>query len=62
MQTLSGLQDQEAVTATFEEILKMDIRGKLFLESSTVIPEVTDQVAKEVEEAGAEFVAMPGPL
>ena len=58
----SCLQDQEAVTETFEEILRMDIRGKLFLESSTVVPDVTDRIAKEVEEAGAEFVAMPGPL
>ena len=50
------------MTETFEEILKMDIRGKLFLESSTVVPDVTNRIAKEVEEAGAEFVAMPGPL
>ena len=56
----SCLQDQEAVTETFEEILKMDIRGKLFLESSTVLPDVTNRIAKEVENAGAEFVAMPG--
>lgn len=58
----SCLQDQEAVTETFEEISKMDIRGKLFLESSTVLPDVTNRIAKEVEEAGAEFVAMPGPF
>ena len=58
----SCLQDQEAVTEIFEEILEMDIRGKLFLESSTVVPNVTNRIAKEVEEAGAEFVAMPGPL
>ena len=56
----SCLQDQEAVTETFEEILKMDIRGKLFLESSTVLPDITNRIATEVEEAGAEFVAMPG--
>ena len=58
----SCLQDQEAVTEIFEEILKMDIRGKLFIESSTVVPNVTNRIAKEVEKAGAEFVAMPGPL
>ena len=58
----SCLQDQEAVTETFEEILEMDIRGKLFLESSTVLPDVTNRIAKQVEEAGAEFVAMPGKI
>ena len=56
----SCLQDQEA--ETFEEILEMDIRGKLFLESSTVLPDVTNRIAKHVEEAGAEFVAMPGKI
>ncbi|KAL2043847.1 hypothetical protein N7G274_003367 [Stereocaulon virgatum] len=55
----SCLQDQEAVTETFEEIFRMDIRGKLFLESSTVLPDVTNRIAKQIEEAGAEFVAMP---
>ena len=58
----SCLQDQEAVTEIFEEILEMDIRGKLFLESSTVLPDVTNRIAKQVEEAGAEFVAMPGKI
>ena len=58
----SSLQDQEAVEETFDEIFKMDIRGKLFLESSTVVPDVTNRIAKAVEEAGAEFVAMPGLL
>ena len=54
------LQDQEAVTETFADILKLDLRGKLFVESSTVLPDTTNRIAKQVGEAGAEFVAMPG--
>jgi 3-hydroxyisobutyrate dehydrogenase-like beta-hydroxyacid dehydrogenase len=58
----SCLQDQDAVESTFDEILKDDVKGKLFLESSTVLPELIDQLAKRVMDAGAEFVAMPGLL
>ena len=34
----SCLQDPEAVTETFEEILEMDIRGKMFLETRVKCP------------------------
>lgn len=56
----SCLENQEAVLETFESILNQDIRGKLFVESSTVLPDVTNHMAKRVIDAGAEFVAMPG--
>ncbi|MCJ1313934.1 hypothetical protein MMC25_007614 [Agyrium rufum] len=55
----SCLQDQEAVLETFDEILADDVRGKLFLDSSTILPEVTEEIAERVLQAGAEFVAMP---
>lgn len=56
----SCLSDQEAVLETFDLILKGDVRGKLFLECSTITPPVTNTLAKRVIDAGAEFVAMPG--
>jgi 3-hydroxyisobutyrate dehydrogenase-like beta-hydroxyacid dehydrogenase len=56
----SCLQDQEAVEATFEGILRSDIRGKLFVESSSITPEVTNSIAKQIISAGGKFVALPG--
>ena len=56
----SCLSDQEAVLGIFDIILKGDVRGKLFLECSTITPPVTNELAKRVIDAGAEFVAMPG--
>jgi len=56
----SCLQDQKAVMETFEQLLALDLHGKLFLESSTIPSEATDNLAKRVLDAGAEFVSMPG--
>ena len=56
----SCVQDQQAVTECFEKILTYDLHGKLFLECSTISPEVTNGLAKRVLSAGGEFVAMPG--
>ncbi|PYH88928.1 6-phosphogluconate dehydrogenase-like protein [Aspergillus ellipticus CBS 707.79] len=53
------LQDQAAVTETFDLIFPLDIRGKLFVDSSTVTPAKTNAIAQRVCEAGAEFVAAP---
>ena len=56
----SCLQDDEVVESTFKEILKTYIKGKLFIESSSMTPETTNSIAKQVLDAGGEFVAMPG--
>ena len=56
----SCLQNEVAVTEMFDEILNKDIKGKLFLECSTVLPDVTSRLTQRILEAGAEFVAMPG--
>jgi 3-hydroxyisobutyrate dehydrogenase-like beta-hydroxyacid dehydrogenase len=56
----SCLSDQDAVFATFEQILKQDVKGKLFVECSTVTPEATTELVAKVLAAGAEFVSMPG--
>ena len=61
----SCVEDQEAVEQTFWEILSTaqhDLRGKLFIESSTIPPDSTNRIAKQVLDAGGEFVAMPGTL
>lgn len=59
----SCVQNQEAVEQIFAEILSLtlrNLRGKLFIESSTIPPDATNHIAKQVLEAGGEFVAMPG--
>lgn len=56
----SCVQNLDAVMETFEKLLDLDIRGKLFLESSTIPHAAVDILAKRVIEAGAEFVSMPG--
>ena len=56
------LQDQEAVLEIFEQILTpdIDVKGKLFLDCSTILPEITSQLGQRILDHGAEFVAMPG--
>jgi 3-hydroxyisobutyrate dehydrogenase-like beta-hydroxyacid dehydrogenase len=56
----SCLSDQDAVFTTFEQILKQDVKGKLFIECSTVTPEASTELVAKVLAAGAEFVSMPG--
>jgi 3-hydroxyisobutyrate dehydrogenase-like beta-hydroxyacid dehydrogenase len=56
------LLNQEAVSDTFAKILAYDVRGKLFIDCSTVLPDITSQVHQSVQEAGADFIAMPGDL
>jgi len=58
----SCLQNQEAVMECFEKILPQNLNGKLFLECSTISPDVVNSLAKRILNAGAEFVAMPGLL
>lgn len=55
----SCLQNDTAVTEIFEQILVLDVKGKLFLESSTIVPEHADNLAEKCIAAGAEYVAMP---
>ncbi|KAK7423779.1 hypothetical protein QQZ08_008934 [Neonectria magnoliae] len=55
----SCIANDEAVQELFETILKGDIAGKLFIESSTIHPATTEAIAKEVMGRGAEFVAAP---
>lgn len=52
--------DDKAITETIDTALKSpNAKGKLFVDCSTVHPDTTDQLAKTVNNAGAEFVACP---
>lgn len=53
------LADDPAVKDVYEKMLQGDVKGKLFIESSTIHPETTEAVAKLVVDKGAEFVAAP---
>lgn len=56
----SCLTGEIAVNATFDKLFKTDIKGKLFVECSTVLAAHMNELAKKVEAAGANFIAMPG--
>jgi 3-hydroxyisobutyrate dehydrogenase-like beta-hydroxyacid dehydrogenase len=53
------LANDEAVTELIGVLLKEDVRGKLFVDCSTIHPDTTEAVAKAVLDHGAEFVAAP---
>ncbi|KAF4637284.1 hypothetical protein G7Y89_g808 [Cudoniella acicularis] len=48
-----------AINETIDEALEGDIKGKLFVDCSTVHPETTEGLAKKITGAGGEFVACP---
>ena len=56
----SCLVDETAVRQVYDRILKQDVKGKLFVECSTVTPEASNELCAKVLAAGAEFVSMPG--
>jgi len=51
--------DDAAVDETIDEALKGDVKGKLFVDCSTIHPETSEGLQKRLTEAGAEFVAGP---
>ncbi|KAJ4301086.1 hypothetical protein N0V90_003176 [Kalmusia sp. IMI 367209] len=55
----SCLATQDAVLSCFNKILETDVKGKFFVESSTVTPEASNKLAERVRDAGAEFISMP---
>ena len=56
----SCLENEDAVAETFDQVLSLDIEGKLFIECSTILPDKTATLSGKVLGAGGEFVAMPG--
>ena len=61
----TSLGDDASVRDTFDTILGSSsspggVRGKLFVETSTILPATTNEIAARVLAAGAEFIACPG--
>lgn len=56
----SCLTDDEAVMETFADILKGDVKDKLFVNCSTTQPRTTNALAELLGAAGAGLVTMPG--
>lgn len=55
----SCVLNDEALIQAFDEILKHNIKGKIFVECSSVLPEITADISQKLKSAGAELVAMP---
>ena len=53
------LGDDAAIKDTINTALNVDVRGKLFVDCSTVHPDTTNGLAKLITNAGAQFVACP---
>jgi len=56
---ISILADAAAVQAVYAGMLEADVRGKLFIEMSTMRPDVSKKIAHVVKAAGAAFVECP---
>ena len=55
----SCVGDDAAIKDTIAAALKNDVKGKLFVDCSTVHPDTTNMLAKSIQEQGAEMVACP---
>lgn len=53
------IANDDAVNEVIESILSLDLKGKLFVECSTIHPDTTQAIADKVIAKGAEFVAVP---
>lgn len=53
------LGDDAAVTDTMTAALKGDVKGKLFVDCSTIHPDTTNRLAQSIQGQGAEMVACP---
>ena len=51
------LGDDAAITDTIDTVVKGDVKGKLFVDCSTVHPDTTNKLAKSIQAQGAELVA-----
>ena len=54
------LGDDPAVRDTLATAVKGDVKGKLFVDCSTIHPDTTNELVKSIEAQGAHFVACPG--
>ncbi|KAK9422460.1 putative NAD binding domain of 6-phosphogluconate dehydrogenase-domain-containing protein [Seiridium unicorne] len=54
------LSNDKAVEENFDAFLSSgDVKGKLFIDCSTIHPDTTERLAKKVTDAGGEFIASP---
>lgn len=53
------LTNDKAVKAVYEEILSLDITGKLFIDMSTISPEVSSEIAKALKIKEASLLDAP---
>ena len=53
------LGDDAAITDTISAAVKGDVKGKLFVDCSTVHPDTTNMLAESIQGQGAEMVACP---
>ena len=56
---ISMLSDGGAVRAVYGEMLRGNVAGKLFIDMSTVRPQVPKEIAKQARAGGAAFVECP---
>jgi 3-hydroxyisobutyrate dehydrogenase-like beta-hydroxyacid dehydrogenase len=54
------LGDDASVRETITAAMKVNVTGKVFVDSTTIHPDTTDELAKVIEAHGAGFVACPG--
>ena len=54
------LGDDAAIKDTVETMIKGHVKGKLFVDCSTVHPDTTNMLAEAIEAQSARFVACPG--
>ena len=54
------LGDDAAVKDTVSIMIKGDVKGKLFVDCSTIHPDTTNMIAQDIEAQFAQFVACPG--
>lgn len=53
------VSNDAVVQSVYQDLLKGDVAGKLFVDCSTIHPDTTDKVAKLVTDKDAQFVASP---
>jgi 3-hydroxyisobutyrate dehydrogenase len=56
---ISILTDASAIETVYSKLLSGDVKGKLFIEMSTVRPETEKRLAEKVKAKGAAFVECP---
>jgi 3-hydroxyisobutyrate dehydrogenase-like beta-hydroxyacid dehydrogenase len=53
------LGDDAAVQSNIDEVLKGSVKGKIFVDCSTIHPDTTTKISASITDAGASFVACP---